>query len=359
MSLREPSPFQIAIWNAFIDPIGILVGCLISTILLGIVSAQSARYWEVFRQDKAFTIALVVSLLLAFVTVLYTHLVSAFGNAEVIQSNPLVDWRYLYAQAVGLVTTFVVLVTLTIPIIASGFFVFKSRILALSLDLIVLARTGLGFSQLYVLSEEAKRLGDMRIANLLIRVARIAPILIVLSDIIVASVLCGALLFARNGNPINDHAIHRLFNTLLPSSIIIILWQVGLGIGIWKENGSVATTFVVSSPLLFNVAYMATLHARSQVTSPDLTSLSNPIRWAFAKRKVEPWSTAITITHERVQQTEEGAVELETVSRLSLRPEEREVIEYYRAMRFSHSSVIASISPHSGRATSLHRASST
>ncbi|KAF8324057.1 hypothetical protein DL93DRAFT_2070289 [Clavulina sp. PMI_390] len=232
----------------------------------------------------------------------------------------------MYAQSVGLATAFVVLVTLTIPIVA----ILKSRVLALLLDAVVLARTGLGFSQIYVLSQEIKHLGSSQVANLLARIARISPVLIVLSDVVVAFVLCGALLFARSGNPIDDHALTRLFNTLLPSSIVIILWQLGLGIGIWTESTSVATALAVPSPLLFNVAYLATLHARSQLTSPDLLLLNNPLRWAFAKRKVEPWSTSITVTQERVQRTEEGALELGTLTHLSLRPEEREVIEYYR-----------------------------
>ncbi|KAF8324058.1 hypothetical protein DL93DRAFT_2070292 [Clavulina sp. PMI_390] len=227
---------------------------------------------------------------------------------------PPLDWRYFYAQSIGLFTTFIVLLILTVPILA----ILKSRILAALLDLFVLARTGLGFFQIYVLSQEVKHLGSSEIALVLTRITRILPIMIVLSDILVAIVLCGALLFARSGNPINDTAIKRLFNTLLPSSVVIILWQLGLGIGIWIENTALATSMAMSSPLCFNIAYLAALHARSQLISPDLLLLNNPLRWAFARREIEAWSTAITITQERLQQTEEGAVELGTITRVSL-----------------------------------------
>ncbi|KAF8324052.1 hypothetical protein DL93DRAFT_84933 [Clavulina sp. PMI_390] len=333
MGSTAPNAEQLVLWNEFIPPTGFMIGCLLSSVFLGIVSVQSARYWEIFRQDKAVNVALVITLLvlngsgwLAFSSVLYTHVVSAFGNPSLIVLDPPVDWRYLYGQAVGLVTTFVVLVTLTIPIIA----ILKSRLLALLLDALVLARTGLGLYQIYILAQEIEHLGSLKVAILLERVARIAPVLIVLSDVIVAIVLCGALLFARGGSPIGDSAINRLIYTLLPCSIFIILWQLGLGISIWTDIGSIATTFAISSPLLFNIAYLATLHARSQLVSQDLLLLNNPLRWAFAKRKVERWATTITVTQERVQQTEEGGLELGSVTRLSLRPEEREVIEYYR-----------------------------
>ncbi|KAF8324055.1 hypothetical protein DL93DRAFT_2070284 [Clavulina sp. PMI_390] len=321
MSLTVPSPFIVAIWNAFVPPAGLLTGCLLSSIFLGVVTIQSARYWEVFRQDKVFNIGLVLFLLIlnasgciAFTSLCYTHVVSAFGNTQVMTSNPPIDWRYLYAQSAGLVTVFVVLITLTIPVVA----ILKSRLLAVVLDTIVLARTGLGYYQIYVLSQASKHLGSSQITNLLVRISRVTPILIVVSDIVVALVLCGALLYARSGNPINDSAIDRLFNTLLPCIIAIVLWQLGLGIGIWTDSSSVATVFSVPSPLFFNIAYLAALHARSQLTSPDLMSLDNPLRWAFARRKVEPWSTAITVTQERVQQAEEGAIELRAVARLSL-----------------------------------------
>ncbi|KAF8324056.1 hypothetical protein DL93DRAFT_2222912 [Clavulina sp. PMI_390] len=334
MSSTAANSLQVEIWNGFVPPTGFLAGCLLSAFFLGIVTVQTARFWEVFRQDKTFNVSLVLSLLtmnasgcLAFSSVCYIHLISAFGDPSLMARDPPVDWRYLYGQSVGLATTFVVLITLTIPI----FSILKSRLLSLLLDALAFARTGLGFYQIYVFSQEAERLGSLQVAQLLKRVTRASPILIVLSDVVVAAVLCGLLLFARGANPINDSAINRLIDTLLPCSIFIILWQLGVGISIWTNASSVAVTFAVSSPLLFNIAYLATLHARSQLTSPGLLLLNNPLRWAFAKRKVEPWSTAITITQERVQQTEEGTFELGFMSQLSLRPEEREVIEYYRA----------------------------
>lgn len=314
-----------------------LLGLVLSTFIYGIITVQTAKYISTFRQDR-----LVNWLAVNFVFVISTFQVACMTSAIYVYllhpdfkdpEIPCIMWRFIIPLVADMITGFVVLSAL----VYSVYHLSKCRGGTIALEIMIILRTGMG----------GKMIAD-RWKNMLQEVPSVltfswifvvSAILTVTTDVCVCGSLCWVLLRNRTGNHAGDAGIVRMVRYMVPSCLLLCVWEVARAASILaRSSWGVLFAGVPLGPV-FNFVFLALLHARSRLTYTtdrgDWTLSAHAFGESSRRRPVtnnnNNTAYTVSIVKETVQQScDQGAREMELITRLEKKfPDEPEVQSYY------------------------------